>query len=260
VSRIATAMKHDTHDGIMAAIDQARAAFPTTMKATGDTENPVPSSVPVATEGFGISGEIPGIAGAIAHDALVANVKFQNLRLQQVMQDLYNDAGLLGSGIASESLGIKVPYSIKDWTPGSLPAAQFVTGNGGLKNILDQLGITLKGIEDSAIDRMSTVLADGLNQGLSPSQIAKGLNAIIMDEKRAELIARTESSRAQMHASMWTYRQNGTTEISWHANAGACSTCIDNDANSPYPIDNVPAFPAHPNERCTLLAAIQDFS
>lgn len=52
------------------------------------------------------------------------------------------------------------------------------------------------------------------------------------------------------------YQLAGATEVTWITvgDGRVCSTCDDNEANSPYTVDQVPEIPAHPRCRCTTSA------
>lgn len=51
------------------------------------------------------------------------------------------------------------------------------------------------------------------------------------------------------------YRQQGEVLISWVTAGGpnVCQTCIGNESGSPYPIEDFPLMPAHPNCRCLAI-------
>jgi hypothetical protein len=164
---------------------------------------------------------------------------------------------MVGSGMAGKYLGMDVTgVDWNAWNPGS-PAS--LVANGGLKNLLDEADTTIRGLTDSMLNRLGNILASGLQEGLSPKAIAKNMMELGFTEARANVVSRTESARAMTMASMASYRATGITEIQWHSNDGACVPCVNNDTNSPYPIEGVPPYPAHPNERCQLIPFF-DFS
>lgn len=243
--------------GIETAIEQARKVWPKATKASGD-ENPIPSATPMNAPGFSESSDLGPVGNEIATDALMAHLRFASDDVRRVLTDLYQDAGVIGSGVAAQSLGIAVTTDLKNWSPGNLAAAQ-TAATPGLQAILANLGITLRGLTDSAIERMSNVLANGLNEGLPSREIAQAMAAIISDPQRAAVIARTEAARAMGAASLATMAKNGTAQWVWHDNAGACAACVDNADNGPYPIGEGPTFPEHPNCRCTPLPYVEDF-
>lgn len=238
-------------DGMKTAIAAAAKKWPKkddASKAAGDNAAASSSSDP------------EGIASA----AVAGNVSFNTEALQQVLQDLYGDAGLAGAGTAAQALGttegsdfaaVIADINWNTWKPGDLESARLVA-NGGLREVLDAANVTIKDMTDSAIDRLGTTLANGLNEGLGPQAIADQMGDVVVDPARAMVIARTETGRAQVASSLDSYKANDTEEVDWHSNDGACPACVALDAGSPYPIDDVPAFPHHPNDRCQVLPHI----
>lgn len=243
--RIAHAMRNIS--GLHEAVEQARSVWPQYTKAAGDDENAVPDVTPVATEGFSESPQLGPIGSDIALSAIESNITFDKEGIKNTLQDIYQDAATAGIGIGNLQLS-----AIASWKPGN-PSAADLVANGALREILTSLDITVKGLTDSAIDRMGNILAEGLNQGLSPLQIAKNMSEIIADPKRALVIARTETARAMGTSALLALKNAGNAQWVWHDNAGACATCVFNADNSPYPIDEGPVFPAHPNCRCQPL-------
>ena len=251
--RIAKAMKRVT--GIQEAIAQAKQVWPATAKALGDDENPIPDATPITTEGFSESGTPSSIEQEIAKSAVRGNVGFNIPGIKNIITDLYADGSMVGMNMGARLSDLpSPPKSYWDaWKPGDPNPANLVA-NGGLRRLLDELDITIAGLTDSAMDRMGNVLAEGLRQGLPPKQIAADMSDIIADKQRALTIARTESARAQSMASLNQMNAAGTAAWIWHANAGACPLCLGYEADSlaePFPIGGGPAFPGHPNCRCT---------
>ena len=119
-----------------------------------------------------------------------------------------------------------------------------------LRTVLTGEGITVQGLTDSAIDRLGDILAKGLEEGLSTSEIAEQMLAVISDPKRAETIARTETARAMGKATLDYLQWHGVMEWDWLTDGDPCAYCIECETNSPYPIGGGPAFPGHPNCRC----------
>ena len=182
-----------------------------------------------------------------ARAAVASHVTFDTERIQSTLQNLYQDASRAGQESAAHHLG--------NWHPGDIQSAQQTAGLG-LQNLLDRSGITIAGLTESAIERMGDILANGLNEGLSTHQIAQNMRDVVADPIRAEVISRTETARAQGVSALQAYADAGTEEWDWHSNAGACTACIENEENSPYPIDGGPGFPEHPNCRCQPLPHI----
>jgi hypothetical protein len=74
-----------------------------------------------------------------------------------------------------------------------------------------------------------------------------------MTNNQATMIAITEANRAYGASYLDAATAAGATEINWVADGdNPCPVCVDNESNSPYPIGDVPDFPAHPNCMCTF--------
>jgi len=83
-------------------------------------------------------------------------------------------------------------------------------------------------------------------------------DAGIFDDQRATMIARTESSRAQVLSNLMAWQESEmVSKVSWslsadHDPALNCN-CEDNADEGPYDVDDVPEFPDHPNCMCALV-------
>ena len=106
----------------------------------------------------------------------------------------------------------------------------------------------------------------GLREGLSMADIADQISGV--PEQRAEMIARTEVSRAMNGSNYEAWRAMGASHIEWFLAPGACSLCQGIEARGPKPIGEPFALageivggkkvgrtvlypPAHPNDRCS---------
>lgn len=150
----------------------------------------------------------------------------------------------------------------ENWSPGSLDAAAKLAAEGdgtGLAAMLDDAGITINGIVGTTLDDISNSLADSLASGLSRSQAAKELVAIIDDRARAELIAGTEMSRAMTDATLDTYDTNGVRAKTWLLSDGACPLCEENEADGDVPLGDEFTNgdpPVHPNCVCAVAPVV----
>lgn len=186
--------------------------------------------------------------------------------LVQAVRAVYGDAyrvGIFaaaqqtGSSVMSTTAGESVPSTDAEWRrywdswkPGDDATAELLD-RGGLRRLLDQAEITIKGIQASGIDRMGTILAEGAAKGLGSETIARQLREVVLDPDRARVIARTELARAVSAAEMDGYTSAGVTQWEWLVSPGACPICEDNAAGSPYPVGSGPVQPAHPNCVCS---------
>lgn len=122
----------------------------------------------------------------------------------------------------------------------------------------------MKGLTDSIKKDMSRVLAQGLAEGRSPYDIAKGVSDLVDGNiKRANMIARTEVANAHHQATVNEFEQWGVEGVSvvaeWlTAGFGVCPVCEDlakggDIAPGLYSLNQIRGMiPVHPNCRCTI--------
>jgi hypothetical protein len=170
---------------------------------------------------------------------------------------------LQGANVAGDVSGGVLPSVSKldlsgdywsSWQPGYGEAASRLS-DGGLKDLLDARDQTIKGIDNTTMERLGNVIADGVGRGDSIDTIAKAASAIITDPARASLIADTEMGRGMVAASMDTYAANGVPQKEWLAEGDCCDDCQENVDASPLALDDEwPAgdFPVHPGDRCAV--------
>lgn len=142
------------------------------------------------------------------------------------------------------------------WEPGHLPAADLLDGTG-LRDLLDQAGIEIKGISDTTRERIASVLADGVRTGANTQDIAAQLDKVLHNRARAKLIARTETNRAMTRAATETYRRDGVSEWNLVTAPGACAICLAVQAADPHPVGDVADEPPiHPACRCATAPVV----
>ena len=177
----------------------------------------------------------PSTIKALAMGAALANITTSPHGVT-VLQSIYHDAGTRGSAQAAKDIS------------GSPYLGQ------GLQSVLNQAGITIKGINDTTVNRIGGAIANGMTNGQSAREIGTAVNAIINDPTRADIIATTEANRAYIAASMDTFAQAGVTSYTWVAYAGACEICVD--LAGPHTIGD-PVPPAHPACQCDVTGNVQ---
>jgi SPP1 gp7 family putative phage head morphogenesis protein len=107
-------------------------------------------------------------------------------------------------------------------------------------------------------------VTEALEQGLSNDELADKLadNYAFSDE-RAEMVARTETARADVEGSLATYRASGVVEgKQWITGADCCDECQDMDGEV-VPLDGqfeggASDPPLHPSCRCDVLPVVSD--
>jgi hypothetical protein len=219
--------------------------------------------------------------------------------LSDALGTLYSESYVLGQDIAMHAITkakinkaptmrqLQNAASIdwKNWKPGNRAAAQLVRPSGGLQSLLDRRGVTIQGINGTTLDRIGTLLAKALQEGVSPSEIApavshwlgeaEGARAqyledkwtadvdnILTDSERALMIAQTEMSSAVSVAARELYQETGVELVEWLV-ADPCDECQENADVSPIGIDDTfPSGdtepPAHPNCVCDLAPYVVD--
>jgi len=173
--------------------------------------------------------------------------------------------GILGVGYGqgvNVGLGdLGIPAHETDWQLFRETAAYRQLAFQNLQHISNNLGHHIKG-----------VVAAGVTEGVNPYEISRRLREIKLKPKRvtvppkivngkevrtgyqylipqkryAEMIARTESSRAINQGRLDAYRRTGIKQVEF-LGAGdnrVCEECMDYDGNK-YPIDNAPLIPIH---------------
>ena len=169
----------------------------------------------------------------VARVAASSNVTFDNSVAVEMLGNLYKDAGKLGSQTAADALGVDVAPT------------------RSTQILLDQANITLKGIDNTALGRISDSIANGISNGDAHGDIADAVNAIIDDPARADVIAITEANRAYNASFIDQLAANGETQFDWVNEDDPCPEC--EEQLGPHDItDNGP--PLHPNCRCIAVA------
>lgn len=202
------------------------------------------------------------LAAAAARQALdpsAANTE----ALEAALKALYGDGLLQGAHDAAQAVSGAVAESLKgveasvpdsywsEWKPGYGQAAANAA-DGGMRDMLDEAGIRIKGITESATDRIGSVVSEGLGRGDSTQAVAKAVRDEIESPARAQTIADTEYARSMTTASVGTYEAAEVEQVEWMAEDDACPECADNADGSPYPLGDAPQPPQHPNCRCAL--------
>jgi SPP1 gp7 family putative phage head morphogenesis protein len=151
-----------------------------------------------------------------------------------------------------------------EWPPGHPEAARKILSDDGrivhLRDLLNAQGVHIRGITATQLDDIASVLADGIEDGKSPKQIASALRGVLRDPKRTERIAVTEVNRAVSAATLEAYRRDGVPAKGWLTamDQRVCPICKANEEAGPIGLDeNFPSGdphpPNHPWDRCALI-------
>jgi hypothetical protein len=207
----------------------------------------------------------------------ITNVRTNDEALRSALFNMYLEAYVLGEDIAMSAIAkariSKAPtlrqlqqamgINWDTWKAGNKPAALLVRKPRGLSTLLDNRGVTIQGINRTTLDRIGTILARGLENGWTPSDIKEEIADTIDDDNdRALTIAQTEMSRAVTAASRQLYEESGVELVEWLV-ADPCDICQENADVSPIRIgDTFPSGdtepPAHPNCVCDLAPYVTD--
>ena len=179
---------------------------------------------------------------AVAQGAVKSNISMSNAKATNVLKDIYTAGGTAGAKDAAQVV-----------------RSDAVLAGKGLQNLLDKAGITIQGINDTTMTRISDSLLLGISQGMSARDIGTAIDLIINDPNRADIIAVTETNRAYNASAVDTYQSAGIEQFDWLAYDGACAECLDQELANPHDItDDYP--PEHPSCRCTVAAVLPDTS
>jgi len=207
----------------------------------------------------------------------ITNVRTNDEALRSALFNMLLEAYALGEDMAMSAIAkariSKAPtlrqlqqaigINWDTWKAGNKPAALLVRKPRGLSTLLDNRGVTIQGINRTTLDRIGTILARGLENGWTPSDIKEEIADTIDDDNdRALTIAQTEMSRAVTAASRQLYEESGVELVEWLV-ADPCDICQENADVSPIRIDDTfPSGdtepPAHPNCVCDLAPYVTD--
>ena len=202
---------------------------------------------------------------------VIMNVTLNGEAMEAALRRVYAEGYVLGRLSAEQAIqqaraARKAPDSggidWDTWRPGNSAAAALLKPPGSLKRLLDNTGVTVRGINRTTMERLGNALADTLALGVGEKAGAKIIGAVIADPARALSITITEQARALSAASAEAYRDAGLDEQEWFAN-DPCAVCAQNAGKvvaigEAFPSGHTQP-PAHPYCRCALLPVIPDF-
>jgi hypothetical protein len=222
-------------------------------------------------------------------DWLRINLRFNNTGLNKTLATIYAEATVF----AIDAANFRVRQAVKrnkaplgsfdwdNWKPGNRPAALIVNPPEGLARRLEQRYRKIKDLNNTTVDRIGTILADGLSAGLGPRAVASDvagelidsrtdwadtleerLKQVAQDQRRAEVIARTEMNRAVWDEKVDRYAEMGVTKVEWVV-VSPCDDCAENDGavvelGEPFPNGWTSIDDSHPNCNCTVTPVLDD--
>jgi hypothetical protein len=133
----------------------------------------------------------------------------------------------------------------------------------------DQAGELVSGIDDRTRAMLADIIADGLSDNIGTDAIADAIvDSGLFSEERADLIARTEVSRANSQAALAGYRTardkaGVNVKKAWFLGPNPCEICEGNADDGDIDLDDDfssgdDAAPAHPNCECAVSPVVED--
>lgn len=193
---------------------------------------------------------------------IAAQVSRWSVSLRQMLNELWREGWFLGAESGRAVARTSAP-DWGDWSPGNPSAARIVRTAKDLKRWLDTYGIaTIRAIEENRMGELAARLHRSLEEGWATRRLADEIEDVLMNPKRAGMIARTETARAVSQGTLAEYRHAGVERVMWVTadDATVCPPCDANEAMGAVPTGSVfsgtmtDAPPGHPNCRCAIVA------
>lgn len=204
-------------------------------------------------------GVVEEVAQAIAPPIRAAHIEggLTGERSAQALVDFVRQ----GDGQDAHS-AVEFDIDWSGWTPGHPEAARLLLTPGGLERLLELSDVTIRRIAANRIDRLGQIIGNGLARGDAPEKVGRAVADEFGNESWAQMVALTETSRAQSAAAINQYREAGLQFKGWMTalDQRVCPRCFENEFNADgtprvIPIEaNFPSGdpwpPAHPRCRC----------
>jgi len=191
--------------------------------------------------------------------------------LTVVLDDLYAEAAFAGRKSAAAAiatpprLAVSLEVDWDDWTPGDPDAARLLLNADALQALLDRFGITIRTVGLHRLDELAGILADGLEAGDGPDELARKIRHLTTNSAQAYRIAATETARALSAAAVAEYADADIATKGWlNANdQRVCPICKANEDAGDIPLDAAfpsgePFPPAHPLCRCAIVPGVEE--
>lgn len=196
-----------------------------------------------------------------ARDFLRDNLDPNLEGIEASVRNALADAYIAGKLVAADSLSTTVaqvlssddPESYWDnWKPGNIEASQLLS-DGGFQKLLKDAGKIIRGIADTSLDQMGTILSQGAARGNSVDQIANAMQSVLGNPTRAYIIANTELNRAVSESSLQAFDEMGLSQWEWLVSDGACPECQAMADTGPFDVGgSADQPPLHPGCRCAV--------
>ena len=253
------------------AVDTALAAY-----IAGQLSSALTTFLPLADEFVEWANHPEGITEA----GVLGWLRSRNIDLTPAVGPAVRDAIVQGYMVGARSAqavlahgdvrgAVTVSVDWGGWKPGNVAAARKVLSddgmNVGLQRLLDDAGVRITSIASNRLDEVAAVLADGLEAGKTPQEIATALRGVLQDPNWALLTAWTETNRAQSAAALDSYRLADVDGKEWFtaADQRVCVLCEANAAEGAIGLDSAFASgdehpPGHPRCQCAVIPAELD--
>lgn len=151
------------------------------------------------------------------------------------------------------------------WTPGDVATAEDLLSGVDdaerLSSLLAEAGVTIKSVASNRLGELARAVADSIGEGTTVGDLAGVLSGILDDPSRADMVARTETTRVMVAGAFDTYvdASVGYGQVLSAEDNTTCSLCWENEEAGVFPLWDQPPNgwpPAHPNCRCTVLPAL----
>lgn len=188
--------------------------------------------------------------------------------LESALWRMWAEAYVLGDVAASEWLRKTRELNKADndgyvdwanWQPGDRAAALMLRRPKAFQQILDQTGVSIRGMTKTSITDIGNALADAVELGLDAERAALLISRHVASPARALTIAITEQNRVMSAATIQRYKEAELEKMEWHV-SDPCAKCAQNAGvevpiGTSFPSGNTQP-PAHPHCRCVLLPVI----
>lgn len=156
------------------------------------------------------------------------------------------------------------------WTPGNPALVETFLGEGkfdypNFQAFLDRAGVTIRGVEETRLNDLGSILARSAEAGLSMDATASMIQSeFFANGAWAEMVARTEIRRASTESALGYYGEAGIEQKEWLvAWDEACEICQEAADMGPIPLDADfgeagDGPPGHPNCLCVILPVVPD--